>query len=81
MNGTLIAIEGRPDSLQKAVEALLNNPEKLTGYVNPLKQNLATFEEQTAELDGILRDVVATKTANAQRLADDLSAISADPAG
>lgn len=81
VNGALIAIDGRPDSLQKAVEALLENPERLTGYVNPLKQNLAIFEEQTAELDGVLRDVVATKTANAQRLADDLSAISADPAG
>lgn len=80
VNGTLIAIDGSPETLQKAVDALLKEPERLTGYVNPLKKNLATFEEQTAELNGVLRDVVATKTASAQRLADDLSAIAGDPA-
>ncbi|KXV62444.1 glycosyl transferase [Acetobacter orleanensis] len=79
VNGTLIAMDGQADGLQKAIEALLRNPEKLTGYVNPLKHTLATFEEQTAELDGVLRDVVAKETANARRLATDLSAISADP--
>ncbi|GFE94032.1 hypothetical protein DmAi_20910 [Acetobacter persici] len=79
VNGTVIAIDGRPETLQKAVEALLKNPERLTGYVNPFKQQLATFEEQAAELEGILRDVVETRTASAQCLADGLSAISADP--
>lgn len=79
VNGTVIAIDGRHETLQKAVEALLKNPERLTGYVNPLKQLLATFEEQAAELEGILRDVVETRTASAQCLADGLSAISADP--
>lgn len=80
VNGTLIAMDGRSEGLQKAVEALLRNPEKLTGYVNPFKQTLATFEEQTAELDGVLRDVVARETAGAQHLASGLSAISADQA-
>lgn len=76
VNGTLIPMDGRPDALQKAVEAILRAPEMLTGYVNPFKHTLATFEEQTTELDSILRSVVARDAVRAAGLARGLSAIS-----
>lgn len=81
VNGTLIPIDGRAETLQKAVQAVLKTAERLIGYVNPFKSTLATFEGQTAELEQVLRDVVETRTASARCLAEGLSAISGDPAG
>ncbi|MCP1203153.1 glycosyltransferase [Acetobacter oryzoeni] len=58
VNGTLIPIDGRPETLQMAVENLLDTPGFMQDYVNPNKATLATFEQQSAELGSWLREVV-----------------------
>ncbi|PHY94596.1 glycosyl transferase [Acetobacter pomorum] len=57
VNGTLIPIDGRPETLRMAVENLLDTPEFLQGYTNPHKASLATFEQQSAELGKWLQEV------------------------
>ncbi|MFS8366405.1 glycosyltransferase [Acetobacter oryzifermentans] len=57
VNGTLIPIDGRPETLHMAVENLLDTPGFMQDYVNPHKATLATFEQQSAELGKWLYEV------------------------
>lgn len=62
VNGTYLPINGRAETLVKAVEALLDEPGKFDGYVNPYKDRLATYEAQTDELLGFLEGVARRKS-------------------
>ncbi|KXV41383.1 glycosyl transferase [Gluconobacter japonicus] len=62
VNGTYLPIDGRAETLAAAVEAILDQPGKFDGYVNPFKDRLATYEAQTEELLGFLGGVAKRKT-------------------
>mgnify|MGYP001252257505 CR=1 FL=1 len=62
VNGTLIPLNGQPEPLQLAVEALLAQPDRFNDYVNPLKDHLPTFEGQAKELEMFLQSVVSENT-------------------
>lgn len=58
VNGTLIPLDGRADTLRSAVEGVLAQKSVFdAGYSNPRKAGLPTFESQAAELEGMLREV------------------------
>lgn len=61
VNGTYLPIDGRAETLAAAVEAILDQPGKFDGYVNPFKDRLATYEAQTEELLGFLEGVAKRK--------------------
>ncbi|WP_408736083.1 glycosyltransferase [Acetobacter aceti] len=58
VNGTLIPLDGRPESLQSAVEGILARADMLDAYVNPMKGVLPNFEGQAEELKQFLQSVV-----------------------
>ncbi|QDH16957.1 glycosyltransferase [Swingsia samuiensis] len=58
INGTHIPLSGDPSFLAQAMEDILQHPEFLSDYVNPLKADLASYETQAAELEEHLRKVV-----------------------
>lgn len=58
-NGNLIPLSSDPRHLYKAVEDLLHDPDKLTGWENPLKSNIRSFDDQAGELVEIYREVVS----------------------
>jgi glycosyltransferase involved in cell wall biosynthesis len=57
VNGTIIPLDGRPDGLRAAIEALLENPARLRGFQNPLKSAIIDHNEQAAALQRTLREV------------------------
>ncbi|EHH67804.1 glycosyltransferase [Gluconobacter morbifer] len=57
VNGTYLPLDGKAQTLARAIEALLDSPERFEGYVNPFKDRLATYEQQASELLGYLQDV------------------------
>jgi glycosyltransferase involved in cell wall biosynthesis len=59
VNGTLIPLDGQHHNLQRAVQALLDDPARLTGYRNPLKHDIAGYDDQAAHLRGVLAHVAA----------------------
>ncbi|WP_173576260.1 glycosyltransferase [Acetobacter fallax] len=61
VNGTLIPLDGRPESLRSAVEGVLAQKERFDDYNNPLKSGLPTFEGQAVELMTFLESVVRPK--------------------
>lgn len=61
VNGSILPIDGRSETWTAAISALLDQPGKLDGYVNPEKSRLATYEAQADELLAILRHVSSRK--------------------
>jgi glycosyltransferase involved in cell wall biosynthesis len=59
VNGTIIPLDGQHQPLQRAVEALLDQPSRLAGYRNPLKHQIAGYDAQAAHLRDILADVAS----------------------
>ena len=55
VNGTWLPLDGKPQTLVQAVSALLDAPERFEGYVNPCKEQLATYDMQAEELYGFLK--------------------------
>ena len=64
VNGTHLPIDGRAETLAAAIEAILDQPGKFDGYVNPFKDCLATYEAQTEQLLGFLEMVAKRKHKN-----------------
>jgi glycosyltransferase involved in cell wall biosynthesis len=62
VNGTLIPLDSRPEFLAEAVTALLERPDRLAGYRNPLAGEIMDFAAQATRL----RDVLARVSAGAQ---------------
>ena len=48
-NGNLVEL-GDANSFRAAMQALIRNPEQLSGYVNPYREKITTVEQQVAEL-------------------------------
>nr|WP_306415897.1 glycosyltransferase [Acetobacter estunensis] len=63
VNGTLIPLDGRFESLQTAIEGVLTNKERFSSYVNPHREELPTFESQAAELKAYLESVIRKQEA------------------
>ncbi len=59
VNGRLIPLDGRMDGLLEAVSELLLVPERLDNFRNPHAGSIASYDDQAAELLGILREVTA----------------------
>ena len=57
VNGTLIALDGRHDGLQRAVGSLLDDPGRLNGYVNPLAGEVMGYAAQAEALRVTLADI------------------------
>jgi O-antigen biosynthesis protein len=55
VNGTLIGLSAPASDLAAAVTDLLDRPGRLSGYVNPCKDQLATWDRQAEELLDLLR--------------------------
>jgi glycosyltransferase involved in cell wall biosynthesis len=60
VNGTIVPMDGRPDALRAAIVSLLEAPERLAGYINPRKGQLATLDDQAAALFALLSEAAAT---------------------
>jgi O-antigen biosynthesis protein len=58
VNGNLIALDGRHENLQAAVEALLDNPGRLAGYRNPRTDDIMNYQAQAEALHKTLLRVV-----------------------
>jgi glycosyltransferase involved in cell wall biosynthesis len=61
VNGNLIALDGRAAPLTQAVAALLDQPERLRGFVNPLRDTIGDFAAQASRLRDVLASVVEKK--------------------
>ncbi|WP_419728603.1 glycosyltransferase [Lichenicola sp.] len=59
INGRLIPLDGRADSLVEAISELLVVPQRFDTYSNPLAASIATYDMQAAELLDALREVSA----------------------
>lgn len=59
VNGTYLPLDGKPETLSAIVETLLDEPERFEGYVNPFKQDLATYDTQTDQLYSLLKQVAS----------------------
>ncbi len=57
INGTLIPLDGKAETLRSAVEGVLTQKERFDDYSNPLKAGLPTFERQSEELLQFLKSV------------------------
>ncbi len=57
VNGTCLPLDGNPQTLVRAVSALLDAPDRFDGYINPRKEQLATYDMQADELYGFLKQV------------------------
>jgi glycosyltransferase involved in cell wall biosynthesis len=58
-NGTIIPLGDDPAPLREAILALLREPARLTGYRNPHKARIITFDQQATELAGMLLHVAS----------------------
>ncbi len=61
VNGTLIPLDGRHEKLSAAVAAVLDLPERLAGYRNPLAGGIMDYAAQADALHEILTNVVRKK--------------------
>jgi glycosyltransferase involved in cell wall biosynthesis len=59
VNGTIIPMTARPEPLRAAITALLDDPARLAGHVNPEKARLRSFADQEAELFRLLSEIAA----------------------
>ncbi len=59
VNGTLIPLDGRPEPLQAAIEALLARPGRLDGYRNPHAGEIMDYAAQARALHATLARVAA----------------------
>jgi glycosyltransferase involved in cell wall biosynthesis len=50
VNGTLIPLDGDAARLRAVIEDLLDNPARVRGFRNPLKESIIGFDEQAAAL-------------------------------
>lgn len=57
-NGTVIAADGQPHALEKAVKDSLKKRDFFINYKNKYKEKLTTFEQQGSELYGLLKHLV-----------------------
>jgi O-antigen biosynthesis protein len=57
VNGTIIPLDGQHAGLRRAVEQLLDAPERLAGYRNPHKQDIIGYDAQAAHLHNMLNAV------------------------
>ncbi|WP_256940329.1 glycosyltransferase [Acetobacter orientalis] len=64
VNGTLIPIDGRSQSLLAALNTLFKKKSMFENYVNPLKSTLTNFETQTKELEYLFRGIVKRHNRN-----------------
>jgi glycosyltransferase involved in cell wall biosynthesis len=60
VNGTLIALDGRPEGLAAAIEAVLDMPALRAGYRNPHADAIMDYAAQEDALHAILRRVAAS---------------------
>jgi glycosyltransferase involved in cell wall biosynthesis len=58
VNGTIIPLDGQFLTLQQAILALLDNPQRLFGYRNPESGTIIGYDTQAAELREILVGVM-----------------------
>jgi glycosyltransferase involved in cell wall biosynthesis len=63
VNGTIIPLDGRPNGLQGAVEALLENPSRVRGFANPLKGAIIDYDTQAAALRVTIEQVIREQVA------------------
>ncbi len=63
VNGNVVRI-GDTEGFRRAVRALLRDPSRLTGYVNPRAKELRGYPEQARELRGFLEAVAAPESAD-----------------
>jgi glycosyltransferase involved in cell wall biosynthesis len=61
VNGTIIPLDGQHAGLQRAVEALLDSPDRVRGFRNPYKQEIIGYEAQAVHLHGLLEQVADGK--------------------
>jgi hypothetical protein len=61
VNGTIIPLDGQHAGLQRAVEALLDSPDRVKGFRNPYKQEIIGYEAQAVHLHGLLEQVADGK--------------------
>lgn len=59
-NGEVIPIGADEGPLRDAIGALLERPERLSGYVNPHKARIVSFDRQAEELAQMLREAAAS---------------------
>ena len=57
VNGTIIPLDGRFEALAAAVETLLDNPARVRGFCNPLKDLIIDYDRQAEDLRGTLLNV------------------------
>jgi glycosyltransferase involved in cell wall biosynthesis len=57
VNGTLIPLDGNAARLRTAIEALLDDPARVRGFRNPLKNSIISFDAQAAALQATLTHV------------------------
>lgn len=65
INGTVVPLTDDPGPLRDAIAALLRNPERLAGYVNPHKSRIRDFDAQAEELAGLLQSAARTSVGDA----------------
>lgn len=63
VNGEIIPIGEDETPLREAVAALLDNPGRLAGYVNPHKDRIVDFDAQAEELANLLHGVAKPRPA------------------
>lgn len=61
VNGTCLPLDGKSQTLAAAVSALLDAPERFEDYVNPRKEQLATYDMQADELYGFLKQAAGRR--------------------
>lgn len=61
VNGTYLPIDGRSERLEDVMRMLIADPSRFDGYVNPLKETLGTFDQQSDALLGLLQQVVGAE--------------------
>jgi glycosyltransferase involved in cell wall biosynthesis len=63
VNGNLIPLDGSSEALRAAVQALLENPDRLKNYRNKLAGDIMDFARQADALHAILAGVARSKAA------------------
>jgi glycosyltransferase involved in cell wall biosynthesis len=56
-NGNLIALDGRPEGLTRAISALLDDRLRLVGYENPYRNRIGDFDAQADDLHALLAQI------------------------
>ena len=64
VNGTLVALDGRHDGLQRAVASLLDDPGRLDGYANPFAADVMGY---AAQADALRTTLLQAAQASAAR--------------